>query len=317
MTAPHTPPNAAERAAGMRAVRRVTFVGLVINLGLATLKFALGIIGRSQALVADAVHSLSDCGTDVIVILGAPFWSAPADEEHPYGHGRIETVITLAIGALLAAAGIGMGYRAVVTLAGPAPEAPGWVAFAGAVLSIVIKEALYQWTIRTGRRVKSSALVANAWHHRSDALSSVPVAAVVLGTMAAPAWTFLDPVGALIVSVMILHAAWKIMRPAMDQLIDRGATRAERARLRELARGTGGVLAVHALRTRHIGSGLSVDLHVLVDPELTVRAGHDIAGAVKQRLLTRGEDVVDVLVHIEPFDPEHHAERKANGPDPH
>jgi cation diffusion facilitator family transporter len=301
----------------MRAVRRVTLVGLVINLVLAALKFALGVAGRSQALVTDAVHSLSDCVTDVMVILGAPFWSAPADAEHPYGHGRIETVVTLAIGAFLAAAGAGMGYRAFVSLAGPPPDAPGWAALVGAIVSITIKEALYQWTARTGRRVKSSALVANAWHHRSDALSSVPVAAVVLGTMAVPGWTFLDPLGAVIVSLMILHAAWRIMRPAMDQLIDRGATRAERGRLRELARGTHGVMAVHALRTRYIGSGLYVDLHVLVEPELTVREGHNIAGAVKQRLLTQGADVVDVLVHIEPYDAEHHAERTENSPDTH
>ena len=285
-----------------REIRRVTWWGLIVNLLLAAVKFVFGVVGASHALVADAVHSLSDSVTDVAVLIGARYWSAPADADHPHGHGRIETIITLLIGAALAVVGIGLGYSALVTLGAPAAAPPGWIAFAAACVSIVAKELLYQWTTHVGRRVKSSALIANAWHHRSDGFSSVPVAVAVLGARLIPQWTFLDPVAAVIVSVFILQAAWQIVWPALKQLSDSGASAEAREKLRGLVASTTGVKAVHALRTRHIGHGLQVDLHVLVDPQLTVRAGHDIAHSVKDILLRDGPEVVDVLVHIEPFD---------------
>jgi cation diffusion facilitator family transporter len=305
------PPNTSRERT--RSVRRVTVVGLLMNLMLAAVKCVMGILGHSQALVADAVHSLSDCLTDLVVIFGAPLWSAPADENHPYGHGRIETLATVIVGIMLGAAGIGIAYNALATLAAPGNSTPGWLAFAGACLSIVVKEGLYQWTVRAGRQVRSTALTANAWHHRSDALSSVPVALAVLGTRINPAWTFLDHVGAIIVALMILQATWHIIHPALDTLVDRGASEKEREKLRNIVGETPGVEAVHALRTRHVGNGLSVDLHVLVEPQLTVSEGHDIAGAVKAGLL-EVDDVVDVLVHIEPFDLEHHKSRSAQPP---
>jgi cation diffusion facilitator family transporter len=291
---------------GTREVRRVTLWGLVVNLVLAAMKFVFGVVGASQALVADAVHSLSDSVTDVAVVVGAGFWSAPADAEHPHGHGRIETLITTAIGVLLAAVGIGLGWRALQALHEVHQSRPGWVAFAAACLSIVAKELLYRWTAHVGRRLRSSALVANAWHHRSDALSSLPVAVAVLGTRIWPAWGFLDHIAAVIVSVLILHAAWEITWPALRELIDAGASEQERKAMLTLARQTEGVRAVHKLRTRSIGAGLQVDLHVLVEPELSVRAGHAIAGVVKERLLQHGPNVIDVLVHVEPFDADHH-----------
>jgi cation diffusion facilitator family transporter len=157
-----------------REVRRVTLWGLVVNLGLSAAKFIFGIVGASQALVADGVHSLSDLVTDVAVLVGAGFWSAPADAEHPHGHGRIETLITSAIGIVLGGVGVGLGYRALLSLHEAHASQPGWSAFVVACLSIVAKEFLYRWTVHVGKRVKSSAAVANAWHHRSDALSSVP-----------------------------------------------------------------------------------------------------------------------------------------------
>ncbi|MFP4499365.1 MAG: cation diffusion facilitator family transporter [Candidatus Hydrogenedentota bacterium] len=312
MTAPsHAKPR--DGNAHMYAVRRVTVAGLFMNLLLAGTKCGMGILGHSQALVADAVHSLTDCLTDLVVILGAPLWSAPADENHPYGHGRIETLVTVIIGISLGAAGLSIAYNALVSLSNPADTQPGWLAFAGACLSIAVKETLYQWTVRTGQRVRSSALAANAWHHRTDALSSVPVALAVLGTQIQPAWIFLDQIGAILVALMILQATWHIVRPALDTLIDRGATAKKREYLRNIAAETAGVEAIHAFRTRDLGNGLSVDLHVLVPPQLTVGEGHDIAGAVKARLLT-DDDVVDVLVHIEPFDPEHHKSRSSQPP---
>ena len=283
------------------AIRRVTFWGLAANLGLSAAKFVFGLVGGSQALVADAVHSLSDSVTDVAVLVGVAYWKAPADEQHPYGHARIETMITAMIGITLAAVGIGIGYHAIAGINEKDVTQPEWITLGVACLSIAVKEALYQWNIRVGRRVRSTALLANAWHHRSDALSSVPVAVAVLATRIWPSWRFLDQIGAVIVCVLIVHAAWKIGWPALRQLSDVGAAEEHRRVILQLAQQTQGVLAVHALRTRYLGPGLQVDLHVQVDPDLSVRQGHDIAGAVKRRLLTDGPDVVDVLVHLEPF----------------
>jgi cation diffusion facilitator family transporter len=287
-------------------VRSVTLWGLAVNLALAGVKFVFGIVGSSQALVADAVHSLSDSFTDMAVVIGAGFWTAPADADHPYGHGRIETLITCVIGIALGSVGVGLAYSAIGSLHRESTATPGWSAFLTACISIAAKEILYRWTVNVGKRVKSSALIANAWHHRSDALSSLPVAVAVLGTRIRPSWVFLDQIATVIVSVLILHAAWRILWPALRELIDAGAAAEEREALLKLALTTEGVRAVHKLRTRYVGPGLQVDLHVLVQPDLSVRQGHAVAGVVKERLLGDGPNVIDVLVHIEPFDAEHH-----------
>ncbi len=285
-----------------RAIRRVTFVGLLVNLAFFCLKLWIGIVGGSQALVADAVHSLSDSLTDVTILFGTHFWSAPPDAEHPHGHRRIETVITFFIGLALAVVGVLLAVRAVATLHAREQASPSWGVFWVACLSIVVKELIYQWTTRVGRRVRSSSVLANAWHHRSDALSSVPVAVATIGAKLAPDWGFLDYVAAILVAFLILYAACQIAWPAFTQLIDAGAGLEERQRLLSLAETVPGVLAVHALRTRYVGPGLQVDLHVLVDPDIPVRKGHEIAMLVSRTLKEKGPDVVDVLVHIEPFE---------------
>ena len=286
----------------MRQVQKVTVWGLAANLALAAIKFVFGILGNSQALVADGVHSLSDSTTDIAVIVGARFWTQPADEEHPYGHGRIETMITFFIGLVLGIVGLLIAYRAIQTIGMDHRSAPGWIVFAAACISMVSKELMYRWTVLVGKRIKSSALMANAWHHRSDGLSSLPVAIAVIGTKIQPEWAFLDHIGAIIVAVLIIQAAWKISWPTLKQLADTAASEEERRKLIALARVVDGVKDVHALRTRHIGPGLQVDLHVLVDPNLSVSRGHNIAGIVKRKLLDDGPDVVNVLVHIEPYE---------------
>jgi len=286
----------------MRQVQKVTVWGLAANLALTAIKFVFGILGNSQALVADGVHSLSDSTTDIAVIVGARFWTQPADEEHPYGHGRIETMITFFIGLVLGIVGLLIAYRAIQTIGMDHRSAPGWIVFAAACISMVSKELMYRWTVLVGKRIKSSALMANAWHHRSDGLSSLPVAIAVLGTKIQPEWAFLDHIGAIIVAVLIIQAAWKISWPTLKQLADTAASEEERRKLIALARVVDGVKDVHALRTRHIGPGLQVDLHVLVDPNLSVSRGHNIAGIVKRKLLDDGPDVVNVLVHIEPYE---------------
>ena len=283
-------------------VRRVTLVGMAVNVLLAGLKFVLGVVGHSQALVADAAHSLSDLGSDLTLLLGVKYWTAPADDNHPYGHHRIETMFSAAIGLFLAAAAVGIGYRALTSIHDAAAPPPGWIAFAGAVLSIVLKEILYRWTMTAGRRIRSSALAANAWHHRSDALSSLPVALAVMVAIFFPDWSFVDQVAALLVTVFLLHAAWRIVFDALGELTDRSAPSEDRRRILALSRGIDGVRDVHALRTRLSGGGTQVDLHVLVDSHLSVMEGHEIAGAVKGRLLEEGPGVVDVVIHIEPFE---------------
>lgn len=285
-----------------REIRRVTLWGLLVNLALCCIKFLFGVVGSSQALVADAVHSLSDSVTDIAVLIGVRFWSAPPDETHPYGHGRIETLITFLIGITLGAVGVGLGFRAIASLHEHQSASPSWMALVVACVSIAGKEWLYQWNVSVGRRIKSSALLANAWHHRSDALSSLPVAIAVLGAQIWPTWGFLDQVATVVVAVLILYAAWEISVPAFRHLVDTGASHRERQTILAIALNVEGVVSVHGLRTRYMGPGLHIDLHTIVDGDLSVRQGHDIASAVKYRLIAEGPDVVDVVVHVEPHD---------------
>lgn len=287
-------------AAREKIVRKVTWVGLWVNLFLAAIKFTAGIYGRSQALVADAIHSLTDLTTDIAVIAGSHYWSRPPDENHPYGHRRLETLVTVFIGVVLIAAGIGIGWKAISALQEKHASPPGWIAVAAALASIVCKESIYRWTAMTGRRVKSAALAANAWHHRTDAFSSIPVLIAVAGARVFPSWSFLDHLGAVVVSIFILHASIKIIWPGLSELIDVGAPKETRKKIRDIALKNEGVLQVHDIRTRYISSSIQVDLHIVVDGLITVRQGHDIADDVKARIIDRIPEVLDVIVHVDP-----------------
>ncbi|MFA5087721.1 MAG: cation diffusion facilitator family transporter [Candidatus Omnitrophota bacterium] len=289
-------------ASNIVQVREVTWAGLIINLALFGIKFSWGVLGFSQALVADAFHSLSDLSTDIAVLLGVQFWSKPADEDHPYGHKRIETMITAFIGFALLAVAMNIGYKALMSVRDADIKQPGWIAFAGALVSVVVKEILYRWTVVVGKRVKSSAVIANAWHHRSDALSSIPVAIAVAAGALNPRWSFIDHVGAFVVSLFIFYAAGKIILDVLRELTDQGASKKIRARIETIALATGGVKSIHAVRTRRVGSDIYADLHVLVDGRMSVREGHDISEAVKRRLLEKGPQIADVVVHLEPFE---------------
>ena len=282
------------------AIRKVTWIGLFANVLLAGFKFLAGIIGSSQALVADAIHSLTDLTTDIAVIAGSHYWSRPPDESHPYGHQRMETLVTVFIGIVLAVAGVGVGWKAISTLHAKHASSPGWVAVLAALISIICKEAIYRWTAMIGRRVKSSALAANAWHHRADAISSVPVLIAVAGARVFPSWSFLDHVGAAVVSILILYSSIKIMWPGLSELINDGATTEIRKRIRASALKNKGVLQVHDIRTRYVSASIQVDLHIVVDGSITVREGHDIADNVKHRIITEIQEVLDVIVHVDP-----------------
>lgn len=285
-------------------VRKIGIACLLLNLLLAAAKIAAGLAGNSQGVVADGVHTLSDTLTDIALVTGTLFWGRPPDRCHPYGHRRIETLTTALIGAALLAAAIGIGWQAVRGLHAGPQAPPGMIALAAAVLSIVLKEAMYRFTSAAGRRLKSTALSANAWHQRSDALSSVPVAAAVAVNRLAPSLWFLDSVAALLVAVLIARAAWNICRPAIGELADAGADARAVQLISSLALKVDGVRQVHAVRTRAVAGSMLVDLHVLVDPGLSVHEGHEISRRVKSRLLDEGPDIVDVLVHIEPAAPE-------------
>ena len=283
-------------------VRKVTWIGLLINLTLACLKFAAGYFGRSQALIADAIHSLTDTTTDVAVIAGSHFWSRPPDESHPYGHRRLETLVTVFIGLMLAAAGVGIGWDAVSTLRDKDSTSPGWIALFAAMVSIVTKEVLYRWTAAAGKKSKSPALAANAWHHRTDAISSIPVLIAVGGALIFPSWSFLDLVGAVVVSIFVLHAAMKIIWPGISELIDAGAPRDIQKKITDIVCNIQGVEEVHKVRTRYISTSILIDMHIVVDGSVSVRVGHAIADEVENKIIDSIPNALEVIVHVDPSD---------------
>jgi len=280
-------------------VRRVTVVGMVLNIVLAALKGVVGVLFKSQALVADGVHSLSDLVTDVAVLLGVRYWSAPADEEHPYGHGKIEALVSLFIAVALVIVAYELGETAVRSLLRGDREVPGLPAFFLALVSVASKEWLFRWTRRVARAVRSTALEANAWHHRSDAFSSAPVAVSVIVAHFFPALAWIDAVGAILLSFFVLYAAWEISKPAVQELIDAGIDDKALA-IAAVAMTVSGVHDVHKVRARRYGGAFSADLHIHVDPRLTVTEGHAIGHAVHDALVTADLSVVDVVVHVEP-----------------
>lgn len=284
-----------------QAVRRVTYVGLVVNILLSLAKFVGGVVGHSQAVVADAVHSLSDMTTDLAIVVGSHYWGRPPDDTHPHGHRRIETVVTLSIGAALLLVACGLLLQAVRSLGGDAHGVPGNAALVVAAVSVLSKECLYRWTVKAGRQLKSMPVVANAWHHRSDAFSSVPVVLAVGACRLSPQLAFLDHVAAIVVSLFVFYAAAQVLFPTLGKLIDAGAPEKTRQAIEQIVLATEQVQRTHRIRTRYVGChSLAVDLHVEVDGGLTVREGHDISELVKHRLVSANEDIVDVVVHLEP-----------------
>ena len=296
-----------------KTVIRVTWIGLIANLLLAALKGVCGFLGNSHAVMADAVHSLSDIISDVAILVGANYWNKPADVSHPHGHRRIETAVTVGIGFLLFIIGAGMVFDGLMNIQKPNGVAPGWIAFWAALISLVIKEILYHYTYRAGEKIRSVALIANAWHHRSDALSSIPVLIAVLVAAVTPGFEFVDPLGEVLVSILIFKAAFKITLPALYKLVDGGAPQSKLKRIEELVLCTEGVLSYHKLRTRYVGShSLAIDLHIQVEGTLSVEVGHNICGAAKGNILRNMPEVVDVIVHLEPFEEDHEEDQTSS-----
>ena len=272
-----------EAEARKRVIYRVTFVGFVVNLVLTAMKFAAGIVGRSGAMVADAVHSCSDMATDVVVIAFAKISAKPRDDVHDYGHGKYETLATIIISLALAAVGAGIllsSIRAIrIVVDGGELPRPGAVALAAAVVSIVIKEILYRYTVREGCRVESPSMVANAWHHRSDALSSL---------------------GTLVVAVFIFKVAFDLIRTGLGELLERSLPDETEQEILGIVTADPEVGEPHNLRTRRIGAAIAVEVHVRVDGAMSVARSHELTVDIERRLRARFGQGTIISIHVEP-----------------
>ncbi|MDQ5896209.1 MAG: hypothetical protein QG612_295 [Pseudomonadota bacterium] len=282
-----------------RAASRSTWVSVVVNLVLTTVQIVAGVLSKSQGLIADGIHSLSDLVADFVVLLAGHHSRKDADEDHPYGHQRFENAASLVLGALLLAVGLGMVGSAILKLENPdeiAPVAPLALWVAG--LALLAKETLFRYMLAVAQRVKSSMLVANAWHARSDAASSLVVGLGIVGNLAG--YPLLDPIAALIVGFLVARMGWAFGWDALHDLMDRAVDETEVAAIRETLARTPGVSGVHDLRTRKMGDMIVVDAHLEVDATLTVEAGHDIAVEARRRVLQRHR-VLNLMTHVDPW----------------
>jgi len=287
----------------LQAVTRTSLVGAVVNLVLSALKVSAGVLGQSYALIVDGIHSLSDLLSDALVWIAGRQASQAPDQEHPYGHARFETLATLILGMLLAAVAIGIGWDALQRLFKTETLLqPGGIALVAALISILAKEWLYWFTLGYARRVGSEMLRANAWHHRTDAISSIVVLVGVVGTLLG--LDYLDAIAAIVVCGMIAKIAWDLIWEAIRELVDTGLRPDRLKVVRDTIRAVGGVRDVHMLRTRRYGGSASADVHVQVDPKISVSEGHMITLLVENRLKNEVDEVVDVTVHIDPEDDE-------------
>ncbi|MBU9165398.1 cation diffusion facilitator family transporter [Burkholderia multivorans] len=285
--------------------RKSTFVSIVLNVVLATFQIAVGVIAHSQALIADGVHSISDLISDFVVLVANRHSGAVPDADHNYGHSRYETVASLFLGAILIAVGIGMLWRGGERLVHLETIPPvHFSALLVALTVLVSKEALFRYMLREARRVRSAMLVANAWHARSDAASSLVVAVGIVGSLFG--FRLLDPIAAAIVGFMVARMGWTFGYDALQDLSDRALSLAETAEIRALLAATPGVRDVHDLRTRKMGDAALVDAHILVDPMISVSEGHYIAETARARVLADPR-VLDALIHV---DPENDAARR-------
>lgn len=281
--------------------RRSTLVSVVVNLVLTVLQVVVGVVAHSQALVADGIHSLSDLVADFVVLLAARHSRKAADEDHQYGHQRYETAASLVLGVLLLSVGAGMLWTAVHKLSHPDTIAQvKWVALYVALFTLVAKELLFRYMLAAAERVRSSMLVANAWHARSDAASSLVVGLGIVGNIFGH--PLLDPVAALIVGLMVTRMGWRFGWDALNDLMDRSVSDEQVQAIHDLLRKTPGVHGVHDLRTRKMGDMIMVDAHLEVDGTLSVRDGHDIANAARERVM-RKLPVLDVMTHLDPISP--------------
>ena len=283
----------------------MTLVGSAGNVALLTFKFIAGVLGHSSAMIADAVHSLSDFITDVVVLAFVHVSAKPQDEDHDYGHGKYETFASFIIGLALIAAATGIivsGAAKLIDWArGEQLAEPGWLALAAAIISIIVKEVLYRYTAKSGKRLDSQALVANAWHHRSDALSSIAATvgiggAILLGNR----WTVLDPMASVVVGVMLVKVSFGLLRSSVGELTESSLSSDIEREIEEIICSFPDVSEPHNLRTRRIGNRFAIEAHVRMDGNLPLTVAHERASAIEERLRQRFGRETHVTIHMEP-----------------
>ncbi len=284
---------------------RITRIGIVANITLIILKFTGGIIGRSGAVIADAVHSFADFATDIIVIIGLKLSDKPADNTHRYGHGKFETLSSLILGVILLATGIGIcwsGIGNIIHFIGKESiYRPTWIAFVAALISVIIKEWLYIITIRSGKKLNSQSLIANAINHRSDALSSIGVMIGIAGAVfLGEKWSVLDPVAAVIVGIFIFKASFSIIRSSIDEFLEASLGDQIESEILDISGRISGVRNPHNLKTRKVGKNMVIDIHIEVDPRLNIKTAHDISDRMEEELKRRYGSETVISVHIEP-----------------
>ncbi len=292
-----------------KEIYKVTLTGTAVNAVLVVLKLVAGILGRSSAMIADAVHSLSDFVTDIIVLLFVRISGKPLDSDHEYGHGKYETFASMIIGAILIAAGIGLMYNGirlcVESINGRELPEPTWIALGMAIVSIISKEWLYRYTIRRGKALDSSAVMANAWHHRSDAFSSMGTLVGIAGAMFLGAsWRILDPIAAIIVSLLIFRSGYEIMKPNVNQLLEASLSEQDKERITTAVLSVPGIRAMHRLRTRRIGNVAAIDLHAKMDGNITLSEAHAIASEAEKKLRDLFGPASIINIHMEPANKE-------------
>ena len=289
-----------------RKIYRVTFVGFVVNLVLSIVKLIAGLVGRSGAMVADAVHSFSDLATDVVVIAFARISAKPRDPGHDYGHGKYETLATIIISLALAVVGAGILVDSIerirIVLDGGLLLRPGVIALVAAVVSIIVKEILYRYTVRVGRQIQSPSVIANAWHHRSDALSSLGTlvgigCAYFLGSK----WRIADPVAALLVAVFIFKIAFDLIRNGLGELLEQSLPEDVEEEILHIVTANPEVREPHNLRTRRIGASIAIEVHVRMDGRMTVEHSHDLTVEIERRLRERFGEETMIAIHVEPI----------------
>lgn len=294
-----------EKSSREKGIYKVTIVGSIVNFLLLVFKFFAGIAGHSAAMLADAVHSLSDFITDIVVIVFVRIAGKPEDKGHDYGHGKYETLATAIIGLLLLCVGFGIfwnGASSIYTfLRGGQLESPGVVALVAALVSIVSKEILYQYTVIQGKKLNSQAVIANAWHHRSDALSSIGTTigiggAILLGDH----WRVLDPVAAVVVSFFIMKVSVRLLIPCVDELLEKSLPEDVEKEIEQTVLSFPGVSQPHHLRTRRIGNYYAIELHVRMDGKITLEEAHSTATAIENKLKEMFGKGTHVGIHVEP-----------------
>ena len=289
-----------------KELTKVTLIGSIGNLVLLSFKFIAGIVSGSSAMVADAVHSLSDFLTDLIVLLFVRISTKPQDSSHDYGHGKYETLATLLVGLALACAAVGILVSGAVKIVrwfrGEVLETPGMLALWAAFLSILVKELLFRYTFAKGKAFHSPAVVANAWHHRSDALSSIGAAIGIGGAiLLGPHWAVLDPVASLAVGAMLLKVAWDLSRESAGELTDRSLSDETEREMEEIIRSLPQVSEPHHLRTRRIGNRIAIEAHVRMDGSMSLREAHEIVTVIENKLKERFGGETIVTIHMEPL----------------